>query len=547
MIPPDRNVYAQQALWFVPCHAFLVCAISDPFGVFFASWAAMWTRYGLFFAIVAAMLTRGSSAPIDDWAAKVLFARGSPALLSALGVQTLAEVQHYINGVPRSSDFLELFAGCQRLTASMSRIGLRSTSMDIKIDPALHDLVSPIGQAHAVWQALRLRPYGLCSASPVCSTMVWMARNHSKRNKEHPRGDESRQDVVDANNMSQFVSVLMAMLFVRKVFWVVEQPHTSVMWLLPEWPLLTETMPLEKVFLWLGSYGHGGLKPSVFWTTLGTFASLKRPKPIETKSQEQPLWVRKNKWVTGTAALKTSENFPIEFCECLAKAYAKIDPFVLIKKMLCLCRHHSNIFFVFRLVIYFLAGMRLECEADGRFKGLAPPCPSRSRPSTPPARRVRQKSSSSSSSLMTSSPMAASRSSGSMLPPAHVMSASGASSSWVSDPVDSPQTNQSTLFAFWAKKSNPANGHTGDDDVPAAQPQPASPSHNDMTNATMEAKEPAVEEHAAAAGSPPPSMSTSPATSATTAQWPGPVKMNSVKVPSDNDSSDTESDAEWKW
>ncbi len=30
----------------------------------------------------------------------------------------------------------------------------------------------------------------------------------------------------------------------------------------------------------------------------------------------------------------------------------------------------------------------------------------------------------------------------------------------------------------------------------AAQPQPASPSHNDMTNATMEAKEPAVEEHA---------------------------------------------------
>jgi hypothetical protein len=100
MIPPDRNVYAQQAWWFVPCHAFLVCAISDPFGVFFASWAAMWTRYGLFFAIVAAMLTRGSSAPIDDWAAKVLFARGSPALLSALGVQTLAEVQHSSTASP---------------------------------------------------------------------------------------------------------------------------------------------------------------------------------------------------------------------------------------------------------------------------------------------------------------------------------------------------------------------------------------------------------------------------------------------------------------
>jgi hypothetical protein len=498
----------------------------------FASWTAMWTRCGLFFAIVAAMLTRGSSAPVDDWAARVLLDLASPALLSALGVQTLAEVQHYINGVPRSLDFLELFAGCQRLTASMSRIGLRSTSMDIKIDPALHDLASPIGQAHAVWQALRLRPFGLCSASPVCSTMVWMARNHSKRNKEHPEGDESRQDVVDANNMSQFVSVLIAMLYMRKVFWVVEQPHTSVMWLLPEWPLLDDTIPLEKVFLWLGSYGHGGLKPSVFWTTLGTFASLKRPKPIEAKSQEQPLWVKKNKWVTGTAALKTSENFPIEFCKCFANAYAKIDPFVLIKQMLCLCRHSSNIFNVLRHVIYFVAGMRLETEADGRFKGLAAPRPSRSRPSTPPARRVRRKSSSTCSTMTTSPLFSTSSSWGSMLPPADVMSASGASSSWVADPVVSPQTKQSTLFAYWAKMSNPDNGRTGYDDVPAAQPQPSSPSGNNMTHET---------------GSPPPSKSTSPPASATTAPWPGTVKMHSVEVPSDNESSDTESDAEWQW
>jgi hypothetical protein len=530
MIPPDRNVYAQQALWFVRCHAFLVCAISNPFGVFFASWAAMWTRCGLVFAIVAAMLTRGSSAPVDDWAARVLLDLGSPALLSALGVQTLAEVQHYINGVPRSLDFLELFAGCQRLTASMSRIGLRSTAMDIKIDPALHDLASPIGQAHAVWQALRLRPFGLCSASPVCSTMVWMARSHSKRNKEHPEGDESRQDVVDANNMSQFVSVLMAMLFMRKVFWVVEQPHTSVMWLLPEWPLLADTIQLEKVFLWLGSYGHGCLKPSVFWTTLDTFASLKRPKPIEATSQEQPLWVKKNNWVTGTAALKTSENFPIEFCECFAQAYAETDPFVVIKQMLCLCRHSSNIFNVLRLVMYFMAGMTLETEADGRFKGLAAPRPSRSRPSTPLARRVRRKSSSTLSMRTTSPQFSTGNSSGSMLPPADVMSASGASSSWVADPVVSPQTTQTTLFAYWAKMSNPDKGRTDKYYVPAAQPQPASPDNN---------SEPETSER---------TSPHKPETSALTAAWPaGTLKMHSVKVPSEHESSDTESDAEWQW
>jgi hypothetical protein len=68
-----------------------------------------------------------------------------------------------------------------------------------------------------------------------------------------------------------------------------------------------------------------------------------------------------------------------------------------------------------------------------------------------------------------------------------------------------------------------------------------------MTTATIEAKEPAIEEHAAAAGRPPLSIGTSPSASATTAQWPGPIKMNSVNVPSDNDSSDTESSGEWKW
>ena len=125
------------------------------------------------------------------------------------------------------------------------------------------------------------------------------------------------------------MAVLMAMLFVRKVFWVVEQPHTSVRWLLPEWPLLTEMRPLEKVFLWLGSYGHGGLKPSVFWTTLGTFASLKRPKPIEAKSQEQPLWVKKNEW----GRIENLREFPHRVLRMLCQRLRQDRP---------LCAHQAD-------------------------------------------------------------------------------------------------------------------------------------------------------------------------------------------------------------
>ena len=64
-------------------------------------------------------------------AAEVLFSSATTELLAELGVDTIEHACTYIDSVGRDLHFLELFAGCQRMTDSFSKRVPQVLAVDI--------------------------------------------------------------------------------------------------------------------------------------------------------------------------------------------------------------------------------------------------------------------------------------------------------------------------------------------------------------------------------------------------------------------------------
>jgi hypothetical protein len=181
---------------------------------------------------VLAILAGTSATPLqqDTKVAELIVEKAGPALLEQLQIKDARDALEFVRSIPRDLDFLELFAGCGRLTQAFRQFGWSSYGVDYIYDKVNHDARTPVGQAHIVKSSLRVRSWGMFSASPVCSTMVWMSRAHTQRSKENPEGDVTRKDVRDGNAMSEFVTFIFELLGLRLVWWLCEQPVSSAKW-----------------------------------------------------------------------------------------------------------------------------------------------------------------------------------------------------------------------------------------------------------------------------------------------------------------------------
>ena len=72
---------------------------------------------------------------------------------------------------------------------------------------------------------------GVVWFAPPCSTWVWMSRASTKRSEQHmgPAGDESNPNVYRQNCLVGRICYLIALCFHLGINFVIEQPHSSVM------------------------------------------------------------------------------------------------------------------------------------------------------------------------------------------------------------------------------------------------------------------------------------------------------------------------------
>ena len=131
----------------------------------------------------------------------------------------------------------------------------------------MEDLTTVKGFMTAVALVLSVSCRGLVHVGHPCASFVWISRSRTKRSRRAPLGDLRNPSVKTANLLSARTVLLLALCVVRRVFWTLEQPGSS---LLPYVPSLERFMKLCEPFhkcyqgeFWMGAFGHFTLKPSL--------------------------------------------------------------------------------------------------------------------------------------------------------------------------------------------------------------------------------------------------------------------------------------------
>ena len=155
--------------------------------------------------------------------------------------QTHGEVHRRV--VP-DLDFLELFQGQGKLTQAMRRESWRCAGLDV-CKSETQNILSAEGFRNHIFHIMRLRLFS-CSFvhfGTVCSSWIWMCRDHSQRKDWHPEGADLKADIQKANIMVSRTAILMLLAAARGAYVMLEQPASS---------LMKDTLRMQEVFRALG-------------------------------------------------------------------------------------------------------------------------------------------------------------------------------------------------------------------------------------------------------------------------------------------------------
>lgn len=226
-----------------------------------------------------------------------------------------------LQGAVESIDFLEFFAGCMRVTSAWCRRGYRGKAYDVKYDPVCMDFCGTKGFITAIILVLQLVPGASSLAAPVCSSWVWMNRSTAGRKIWKILGREDREGVRLANLMVSRLVLLLVLMSIKGVWWIVEQPASSLMEYHPRWQWYVKRFAVYRVLINMGDYGAKTRKPSYLYSNMpwlgdltGIVADCMRPVSV-------PLAVRSPSGsVSGISdSLKESQEYPTGFGHALAE------------------------------------------------------------------------------------------------------------------------------------------------------------------------------------------------------------------------------------
>lgn len=166
---------------------------------------------------------------------------------------------------------VDVFSASQAIAKAFKRRFYRACSWDIKLSTHM-DIVTESGCYDLLGLCLRLLPYGLLAAGPPCSLFVWLSCSVHRRHVVGPAGDESLVKVRLSNYITENLAVIIrALMRVKFVQVVIEQPESSTMFSLPMWVTVNRELCFENVGTYMGCFGHFMVKPT---TLIGSLTYL---------------------------------------------------------------------------------------------------------------------------------------------------------------------------------------------------------------------------------------------------------------------------------
>ena len=239
----------------------------------------------------------------------------------------LAVVQHFRGEARRPSaqrlHMVDVFAGAGGLRRAMEEKELRAFAFDVTVDSE-HNILADGGLAVLLESIVRVLPGGLVWLGPPCSSWVWLSRAVTQRSFTNPGGDETRADVRVANRIAEVVAKITQVCDACGVYWVIEQPSTSLLWQYAPIHNILQKSTVRRVSVELGRVGAQSLKPLVLYGTAPWLVEFAR----DVRARPRPLALarlcrRRGRWVAGiTGSLRRSAHYPPMFCSMVASRQA---------------------------------------------------------------------------------------------------------------------------------------------------------------------------------------------------------------------------------
>ena len=148
------------------------------------------------------------------------------------------------------------------MTKAFEAFGFRGCTFEVKHARVTQNILTREGFLFALTLIWRLAPKSIIVMAPVCSTWVYMSRSRTMRSEAFPHGATDRRLVRDANVMISRLCFLIELAEARGVWWVVEQPLTSIMHLHKRFQRLLQTTVVFYHSFDMRRFGSPSRKPT---------------------------------------------------------------------------------------------------------------------------------------------------------------------------------------------------------------------------------------------------------------------------------------------
>ena len=130
-----------------------------------------------------------------------------------------------------------------------------------------NDVATFDGFLQTIILVLRVKEKGLLHVGMPCASFVWISRSRHRRTAEAPFGDETQPNVLKANQILGRVALLLVLATVRKIWWLIEQPKSSMLPYCPNvhavMAMAGNVVPTFYCQYYMGCWGHWCPKPSL--------------------------------------------------------------------------------------------------------------------------------------------------------------------------------------------------------------------------------------------------------------------------------------------
>lgn len=135
-------------------------------------------------------------------------------------------------------------------------------------------------------------------------------------------GEEGRQ-VRDGNILAARVLVLCLLASAKALFWILEQPASSIMYLHPCFQYVMKTVPVHRLRINMSNYGAPTKKTTWLYTSHECLADIQEfTVPEKLVKREMAVKYTNGKGEShahGGKDLRSSQSYPVEFGQAVSK------------------------------------------------------------------------------------------------------------------------------------------------------------------------------------------------------------------------------------